>query len=83
MFLIKPTGHGNLKSYIINLTLLKEWYDGLVYREEGSNQTNVIDESVLNQLRALKNILVSDVDGSLRLLYNAKLREFNIDDDDI
>ena len=47
----------------------------------GGNQTNVIDDSVLNQLRALKNILISDVDGSLRLLYNAKLREFNIDDD--
>ena len=83
LFLIKPTGHGNLNSYIINITLLKEWYDGLVYREEGVNQSNVVDDSVLNQLRALKSILVSDVDGSLRLLYNAKLRELNIDDDDI
>jgi hypothetical protein len=83
LFLTKMTHNGNQKSYIINLILLKDWYAGLVYREEGVKQTNVIDESIMNQLRALKSILSSDIDGSLRLLYNAKLRELDIDDDDI
>ena len=54
-----------------------------IYREEGVKQSNVINESVMNQLRALKSILSSDIDGSLRLLYNSKLRELDIDDDDI